>query len=351
MYVSCSCMLVVHVCSHEMGSHDTYLLSPPRHPFNPHIPEHEWEWSDRYAADQGRAHGRSRLQPTTRGNGTRSSFPATGRRGPRITERSGSSTRCPVDRGNRRAPASRDVVRTYAEAVEHQVDQLGGQPDDPRRPSNGDPDRFRRGPSRCDRRRPSGRTGRVAVARGPQPGAHAEAGPADALAGNRGLSQPGPVARRRCARCADRRGGSGEGPSGGRVDGAAGPTGPDVSCGRSWTLTSRWKRRSFARSGSTRSVARERVCTKRPRGRWPWRTASMRCGHGNDPAGTAGSRLRSPTPRVASIPAPIRSAGSWTGSPTARCRSWPICCNEASRCAWQASRSDSTGTASTAARS
>ena len=40
------------VDSHEMGSHDTYLFSPPRHPFNPHLPQYEWKWADRFADDQ-----------------------------------------------------------------------------------------------------------------------------------------------------------------------------------------------------------------------------------------------------------------------------------------------------------
>jgi len=43
------------VDSHEMGASDTYLFSPPRHPFNPHIPSFQWGWADRFAADQARA--------------------------------------------------------------------------------------------------------------------------------------------------------------------------------------------------------------------------------------------------------------------------------------------------------
>ncbi|MHC5011448.1 MAG: M14 family zinc carboxypeptidase, partial [Planctomycetota bacterium] len=43
------------VDSHEMGSQDTYLFSPPRHPFNPHLPESQQKWWDRFAADQARA--------------------------------------------------------------------------------------------------------------------------------------------------------------------------------------------------------------------------------------------------------------------------------------------------------
>jgi hypothetical protein len=43
------------VDSHEMGAHDTYLFSPPRHPFNPHLPSYTREWDKRFAADQARA--------------------------------------------------------------------------------------------------------------------------------------------------------------------------------------------------------------------------------------------------------------------------------------------------------
>ena len=43
------------VDSHEMGSHDTYLFSPPRAPFNPHLPRTHRGWGDRFAAEQARA--------------------------------------------------------------------------------------------------------------------------------------------------------------------------------------------------------------------------------------------------------------------------------------------------------
>jgi hypothetical protein len=43
------------VDSHEMGSNDTYLFSPPRHPFNPYLPSTHLRWADRFAADQARA--------------------------------------------------------------------------------------------------------------------------------------------------------------------------------------------------------------------------------------------------------------------------------------------------------
>jgi len=43
------------VDAHEMGSHDTYLFSPPRHPFNPYLPPAIRKWWDVFAADQGAA--------------------------------------------------------------------------------------------------------------------------------------------------------------------------------------------------------------------------------------------------------------------------------------------------------
>jgi hypothetical protein len=43
------------VDSHEMGQDDTYLFSPPRHPFNPHLPPSHFEWWQRFGADQARA--------------------------------------------------------------------------------------------------------------------------------------------------------------------------------------------------------------------------------------------------------------------------------------------------------
>ena len=43
------------VDSHEMGSDDTYLFSPARHPFNPFLPPTHKTWGDRFAADQAKA--------------------------------------------------------------------------------------------------------------------------------------------------------------------------------------------------------------------------------------------------------------------------------------------------------
>ena len=43
------------VDSHEMGADESYLFSPPRHPFNPYQPARSEKWGERFAADQARA--------------------------------------------------------------------------------------------------------------------------------------------------------------------------------------------------------------------------------------------------------------------------------------------------------
>ncbi|MFN0157362.1 MAG: M14 family zinc carboxypeptidase [Bacteroidota bacterium] len=43
------------VDAHEMGQWDTYLFSPPRHPFNPYLTDRVKHWWGVYAADQARA--------------------------------------------------------------------------------------------------------------------------------------------------------------------------------------------------------------------------------------------------------------------------------------------------------
>ncbi len=49
---------VVLVDSHEMGALDTYLFSPPRHPFNPNLTEAHHAWWRAFAADQAKAFDR-----------------------------------------------------------------------------------------------------------------------------------------------------------------------------------------------------------------------------------------------------------------------------------------------------
>ncbi|MCC6396159.1 MAG: hypothetical protein IT282_04010 [Bacteroidetes bacterium] len=48
----------VFIDSHEMGSYDTYLFSPPREPLNPHIPANARQWWSVFAQDQARAFDR-----------------------------------------------------------------------------------------------------------------------------------------------------------------------------------------------------------------------------------------------------------------------------------------------------
>ncbi len=43
------------VDAHEMGSSDTYLFSPPRHPFNPHLPPNVNKWMGRFGDEQAKA--------------------------------------------------------------------------------------------------------------------------------------------------------------------------------------------------------------------------------------------------------------------------------------------------------
>jgi len=44
--------------AHEMGPTDTYLFSPPRAPFNPHLPDYTRKWWDRVAHDEAAAFDR-----------------------------------------------------------------------------------------------------------------------------------------------------------------------------------------------------------------------------------------------------------------------------------------------------
>ena len=42
------------VDAHEMGADATYLFSPPRHPYNPHLPVHTLDWAEPFAEDQAK---------------------------------------------------------------------------------------------------------------------------------------------------------------------------------------------------------------------------------------------------------------------------------------------------------
>jgi hypothetical protein len=80
------------VDSHEMGANSSYLFPPARHPFNPHLPSITQKWVQSVSDAQATALDQ-RGYPAS---GTRSSFRATARPGPRTTGRSASCTRCPA---------------------------------------------------------------------------------------------------------------------------------------------------------------------------------------------------------------------------------------------------------------
>jgi hypothetical protein len=107
------------VDSHEMGSHDTYLFSPPRHPFNPHLPAYHWDWADRFAGDQARAlDGRGYSYYTQEWN--EEFFPGYGSSWASYRGAIGILYEMARTAGTlvHQRPGT---VRTYAEAVEHQV--------------------------------------------------------------------------------------------------------------------------------------------------------------------------------------------------------------------------------------
>lgn len=108
------------VDSHEMGSDDSYLFSPARHPFNPFLPSGSVAEARRYAADQAKAlDGRGYAYYTRewneeffpgygsswaeyQGGATGILYEMSGTDGTRVKQRTG-------------------LVRTFAQAVEHQL--------------------------------------------------------------------------------------------------------------------------------------------------------------------------------------------------------------------------------------
>ncbi len=107
------------VDSHEMGSHDTYLFSPPRHPFNPHMPPSQHTWMHVFGEDQAKALDKRGYEYYT-GEWNEEFFPGYGSSWSsyigalgilyEMSETSGTLVR-----------RREGTVRTYAEAVEHQV--------------------------------------------------------------------------------------------------------------------------------------------------------------------------------------------------------------------------------------
>ncbi len=107
------------VDSHEMGSDDTYLFSPARHPFNPHKGEHVRRWWDRFAADQGRALDRRGYGYYTR-EWNEEFFPGYGSSWASYIGSIGILYEMSGTEGTL-VKKREGVVRSYAQAVEHQV--------------------------------------------------------------------------------------------------------------------------------------------------------------------------------------------------------------------------------------
>ncbi len=104
---------------HEMGNDSTYLFSPPREPFNPLLPDYMRKWWDRFAGDQARALDRKGYSYYT-GEWNEEFFPGYGSSWPAYLGALGILYEMSGTDGTlvRRQDGS---VRTYGEAVEHQV--------------------------------------------------------------------------------------------------------------------------------------------------------------------------------------------------------------------------------------
>jgi len=107
------------VDSHEMGADDTYLFSPPRHPFNPYLPSRSQHWHERFAADQARALDAHGFPYYTR-EWNEEFFPGYGSSWAEYLGSIGILYEMSSTNGT--LVKKRDgSTRTYAEAVEHQL--------------------------------------------------------------------------------------------------------------------------------------------------------------------------------------------------------------------------------------
>ncbi|NIV46268.1 MAG: hypothetical protein GWN46_05395, partial [Gammaproteobacteria bacterium] len=107
------------VDSHEMGCNDTYLFSPPRHPFNPHLPPSHRKWWARFAEDQAAAlDGRGYPYYTREWN--EEFFPGYGSSWAAYRGALGILYEMSRTAGTLVTKQSGDL-RTYAEATEHHV--------------------------------------------------------------------------------------------------------------------------------------------------------------------------------------------------------------------------------------
>ncbi|MGB7490527.1 MAG: M14 family zinc carboxypeptidase [Thermoanaerobaculia bacterium] len=104
---------------HEMGNDSTYLFTPPREPYNPLLPDYMRKWWGRFAGDQARALDRKGYSYYT-GEWNEEFFPGYGSSWPAYLGALGILYEMSGTDGTlvRRQDGS---VRTYGEAVEHQV--------------------------------------------------------------------------------------------------------------------------------------------------------------------------------------------------------------------------------------
>ena len=104
---------------HEMGNNSTYLFSPPRAPFNPLLPDYSEKWWGRFSADQAKALDKRGYSYYT-GEWNEEFFPGYGSSWPAYLGALGILYEMSGTDGTlvRRQDGS---MRTYGEAVEHQV--------------------------------------------------------------------------------------------------------------------------------------------------------------------------------------------------------------------------------------
>ncbi len=104
---------------HEMGSDDTFLFPPPRHPFNPHMAESLHHWTDVISADQARALDERGFAYYT-GEWNEEFFPGYGSTWILYLGAIGVLHEMSSTEGTL-VTQSAGTVRTYAEGVEHQL--------------------------------------------------------------------------------------------------------------------------------------------------------------------------------------------------------------------------------------
>ncbi|MEK9137231.1 MAG: M14 family zinc carboxypeptidase, partial [Bacteroidota bacterium] len=108
----------VLVDAHEMGQWDTYLFSPPRHPFNPYLTDRVKHWWNVFAADQAGAFDRRGWAYYTR-EWNEELFPGYGSSWPLFVGAVGILYEQAGVSGSR-VSRHDGTVLTYSEAVEHQ---------------------------------------------------------------------------------------------------------------------------------------------------------------------------------------------------------------------------------------